>query len=200
MITKATHNHLGTHADSGWEGLCTGHTNVCPPTPLLPKVRRVKVRGRVIAAAVGLLFALDLAWAIEPSQQLPATGIPEVQHSEGQYVYIDFWASWCGPCRQSFPWMNTLHTKYAGRGLKVVAINVDAKRADADKFLLHTPAKFTLAFDERGESAKRLAIKTMPTSILVNPEGRVVWVHSGFRSEDAAMLEERISSTLRAGH
>lgn len=200
MITKATYNHFGTYADSDWVGLCTGHANVCSPIPLLPKARGAKVLGRVIAVALGLILALDLAWAIEPTQQLPVTGVTELQNSEGQFLYIDFWASWCGPCRQSFPWMNTLHTKYAGRGLKVVAINVDAKRADADKFLLHTPAQFTLAFDERGESAKRLAIKTMPTSILVNPEGRVVWVHSGFRPEDASMLDGRIASALRAGH
>lgn len=149
--------------------------------------------------ALALVSSLVPAWAVEPTQPLPATGIPEAQPGGGQYVYIDFWASWCGPCRQSFPWMNSMHAKYASKGLRVVAINVDAKRADADRFLALTPAQFTLAFDERGESAKRMAIKTMPTSILVDPEGRVVWVHSGFHPQEAPMLEGRIASALRAG-
>lgn len=157
------------------------------------------MRSHYIAGVIWLSVALAPAWAVEPSQPLPAIGVPEVEQAKGQFVYIDFWASWCGPCRQSFPWMNSLQTKYASRGLKVVAINVDSRRADADKFLLHTPAQFALAFDERGESAKRLAIKTMPTSILVDPEGKVVLVHHGFHLEDARKLEEHIASALRSG-
>jgi thiol-disulfide isomerase/thioredoxin len=145
---------------------------------------------------VSLWIAANAASAVEATQPLPRLDIAEVQQSKGQFIYIDFWASWCGPCRQSFPWMNALHAKYASRGLKVVAINVDAKRTDADQFLAHTPAQFAVAFDAPGESAKRLAVKTMPTSVLVNPEGRVVWVHTGFRKEDGPELEARIAKAL----
>jgi cytochrome c biogenesis protein CcmG/thiol:disulfide interchange protein DsbE len=143
-----------------------------------------------------LLMVTNAARAIEVAQTLPPLEIAEIQQSKGQFIYIDFWASWCGPCRQSFPWMNALQAKYGSRGLKVVAINVDAQRAEANKFLAHTPAQFFVAFDERAESAKRLAIKTMPTSLLVNPQGRVVWVHSGFRKEDGPELELRIANAL----
>jgi hypothetical protein len=80
--------------------------------------------------------------------------------------------------------------------LKVVAVNVDAKRADADKFLTHTPAQFTIAYDPQGESAKKLAIKTMPTSMLVSPEGRVLFVHSGFRTEETGQLETKIAAAM----
>ena len=115
---------------------------------------------------------------------------------KGKVVYVDFWASWCGPCRQSFPWMNALQAKLGPKGLKVVAVNVDAKRADADKFLSHTPAQFTIAYDPQGESAKKLVIKTMPTSMLVSPEGRVLFVHSGFRAEETLQLEARILAAM----
>jgi thiol-disulfide isomerase/thioredoxin len=127
---------------------------------------------------------------------LPDLGLAEVQKTKGQYIYIDYWASWCGPCRQSFPWMNALQAKLGPKGLKVVAVNVDAKRADADKFLSHTPAQFTIAYDPQGETAKKLAIKTMPTSMLVSPEGRVLFVHSGFRAEETLQLEARISAAM----
>ena len=147
-------------------------------------------------AVVAAIFQVSAVWAVEPGQALPALNLSEVQATKGQYIYIDYWASWCGPCRQSFPWMNALQAKLGPKGLKVVAVNVDAKRTDADKFLTHTPAQFTVAFDPKGESAKKLAIKTMPTSLLVSPDGTVLFVHSGFRTEDAGQLEGRILSMM----
>jgi thiol-disulfide isomerase/thioredoxin len=147
-------------------------------------------------SVAAVIFQVSAVWAVEPGQALPALNLTEVQATKGQYIYIDYWASWCGPCRQSFPWMNALQAKLGPKGLKVVAVNVDAKRTDADKFLTHTPAQFTVAFDSQGESAKKLAIKTMPTSLLVSPDGTVLFVHSGFRTEDAGQLEARILSMM----
>jgi cytochrome c biogenesis protein CcmG/thiol:disulfide interchange protein DsbE len=144
----------------------------------------------------GVLIQASAAWAVEPGQALPVLNLPEVQATKGQYIYIDYWASWCGPCRQSFPWMNALQAKLGPKGLKVVAVNVDAKRADADKFLVHTPAQFTVAYDPQGLSAKALAIKTMPTSMLVSPEGKVLFVHSGFRTEETGPLEAKILGAM----
>lgn len=147
-------------------------------------------------ALIALLIQVSPVWAVEAGKPLPDLGLAEVQKTKGQYIYIDYWASWCGPCRQSFPWMNALQAKLGPKGLKVVAVNVDAKRADADRFLSHTPAQFTIAYDPQGESAKKLAIKTMPTSMLVSPEGRVLFVHSGFRAEETLQLEARISAAM----
>ena len=145
---------------------------------------------------IALLVQGSSVWAVEAGKPLPDLGLAEVQKTKGQYIYIDYWASWCGPCRQSFPWMNALQVKLGPKGLKVVAVNVDAKRADADKFLTHTPAQFTIAYDPQGESAKKLAIKTMPTSMLVSPEGRVLFVHSGFRTEETGQLEAKIAAAI----
>jgi thiol-disulfide isomerase/thioredoxin len=149
---------------------------------------------------IALLVQGSSVWAVEAGKPLPDLGLAEVQKTKGQYIYIDYWASWCGPCRQSFPWMNALQAKLGSKGLKVVAVNVDAKRADADKFLTHTPAQFTIAFDPQGESAKKLAIKTMPTSMLVNPEGKVLFVHSGFRAEEKEPLEAKIVAAMLSGN
>lgn len=145
------------------------------------------------------------AAAVEAGQTAPDIALPgstlaatQLAALRGQWVYLDFWASWCAPCRQSFPWMAALQQKYGPRGLQVLAINVDAKHGDADAFLARTPAGFALAFDPKGEAPKRFAIKAMPSSVLIDPQGQVRWVHKGFRPDEAAALEARIASALEA--
>ena len=117
------------------------------------------------------------AGAVAPGEPVPDIELPGASSAKklsalkGKLVYVDFWASWCGPCKQSFPWMNEMHRKYSARGLHIVAINLDAKRSDADRFLATSPAEFALAFDSSGDSAKRMAVKGMPTSVLVGSDG-----------------------------
>ena len=115
---------------------------------------------------------------------------------KGRLVYVDFWASWCVPCKQSFPWMNEMQAKYADRGLHVLAINVDAKAADAEKFLTQVPAKFQVAFDSSGETPKQFAVKSMPSSYLIDGDGRAVYVHTGFRESDKKTIEAAILAAL----
>ncbi|HYF60480.1 MAG TPA: TlpA disulfide reductase family protein [Burkholderiaceae bacterium] len=114
----------------------------------------------------------------------------------GKVVLLDFWASWCAPCRRSFPWMNALHERYGPQGLVVLAVNVDARGADARRFLAETPASFRVAWDPAGEAARRFAIRAMPSSVLVGADGRVLSVHAGFRDGDADALEARIRDAL----
>lgn len=96
------------------------------------------------------------------------------------WLYLDFWASWCGPCRLSFPWMNRLHDQWSAKGLRIVAVTVDRKREDALGFLKANPARFEIAFDPQAVLARTLDVKTMPTSLLVAPDGRIVHRHEGF--------------------
>lgn len=156
-------------------------------------------------ALVGLTFALCSAVALaatEAGQPAPDVELPgstlgaRLSDLKGKVVYLDFWASWCGPCKQSFPWMNEMQRKYGTRGLQVVAINLDARRSDADQFLAQTPTSVGLAFDAKGESARRIGVKGMPTSLLVGADGKVLMVHQGFRAEDRADLEARLVAAL----
>lgn len=116
----------------------------------------------------------------------------------GRWVYLDFWASWCAPCRLSFPWMNAVQERYRDAGLAVVGINVDVRRSDADRFLERTLARFALAFDPSGEAPRRFAIKGMPSSLLIDAQGGIRFTHRGFRLEDRADLEARIAASLKA--
>ncbi|MEO7256234.1 MAG: TlpA disulfide reductase family protein [Casimicrobium sp.] len=132
-----------------------------------------------------------------PTYSLPsASGKVDTASLKGKLVYVDFWASWCVPCKQSFPWMNEMQAKYGDRGLHVLAINVDGKQADADKFLGQVPAKFQVAFDPTGQTPKQFAVKAMPTSYLVDGDGRVVYVHAGFRESDQKSIEAAIVTAI----
>ena len=156
-----------------------------------------------IALAAAGLFAVPVA-AIDPGQPAPEFELPglhgpvDLADFKGKLIYVDFWASWCGPCRQSFPWMNEMQAKYGARGLQVVGVNLDRKRDDADRFLAEIPATFTIAFDTHGDSAKRFGVKGMPTSALIAPDGKVIFMHAGFRIEERQALEDRIAAALPA--
>lgn len=156
---------------------------------------------RLCALTLALLISLPAA-ALEAGAPAPefslagARGPVNLSAYKGKVVYLDFWASWCGPCRQSFPWMNALQARYAAKGLQVVGINVDAKRADADKFLAEVPATFAIGFDAQGDTPRRYAIKGMPTSVLIGADGKVIQVHNGFRDEDRKALEAAIDGAL----
>jgi len=161
--------------------------------------QRTMAAALLAAAGMGALPAL----AVEvgqpaPDVELPAAvaAAPKLSALKGKLVYVDFWASWCGPCRQSFPWMNEMQAKYGAKGLQIVAINLDAKRADADAFLAQLPARFGLAFDAAGASAKRFGVKGMPTSVLIGRNGEVLMVHQGFRDDERQALEAKLAAAL----
>jgi cytochrome c biogenesis protein CcmG/thiol:disulfide interchange protein DsbE len=172
-----------------------------PPARVQPSPRRVLARAGTLAALLATLLAPS-AWALTAGDAAPdfalqgPAGPVALASLRGKLVYLDFWASWCGPCRQSFPWMNEVQSRWAGRGLTVVGVNVDARSADAQKFLADTPAQFTIAYDPAGDTPRHYGIKGMPTSVLIGPDGKVLWTHSGFRAEDRADLEARLQEAL----
>ena len=142
--------------------------------------------------------------AVEAGGRPPAFELPGQQGSvrlsdaAGSVVYVDFWASWCGPCKQSFPWMNEIQQKYRSQGLKIIAVNVDAKSDDAKKFLAQNPASFTVAFDPKGATPASYGVKGMPTSFLVGRDGKVILSHQGFKPGDREQLEKEIKTALEA--
>jgi len=101
----------------------------------------------------------------------------------GKVVYLDFWASWCNPCRQSFPWMNQLQSAYRNAGLVVIGVNVDRERDLAQDFLHKIPAEFDIVYDPEGEIARHFDFKDMPTAILIDRSGHTRYVHAGFFPE-----------------
>jgi thiol-disulfide isomerase/thioredoxin len=114
----------------------------------------------------------------------------------GQVVYVDFWASWCLPCKKSFPWMNEMHQKYKDQGLTIIAVNVDEDSADADKFLADTPAEFMIIRDPDGKLAKQYKLVGMPTSLLFDTQGKLVSRHVGFKKSKIESYEAEFKKLL----
>jgi cytochrome c biogenesis protein CcmG/thiol:disulfide interchange protein DsbE len=133
-----------------------------------------------------------------PHFTLPTSaGTLSLADLKGKVVYLDFWASWCPPCRQSFPWMNEMETRYARQGLAVVAVNLDKDRTLAEKFLKEVPADFTVAFDPEGRVADSYHVPGMPSSFIIDRNGKIQVVHIGFQEKDSSDLEARLRSALR---
>lgn len=119
-----------------------------------------------------------------------------IDKHKGDVIYLDFWASWCIPCRKSFPWMNEIQTKYATKGFTVIAVNLDVEKSLADEFLLDVPANFPVIFDPSGDSARKLKLKGMPSSFLIDRDGKFVKRHNGFFSDKKPLYETEIEELL----
>lgn len=115
----------------------------------------------------------------------------------GKVVYLDFWASWCGPCRASFPWMNQMASRYADDGLVVIAINLDRDRELAESFMAELKPRFTIAFDPTGEVAESYGVQVMPSAYLIDRDGVIRHEHRGFQRARTSDTESEILSLLR---
>jgi thiol-disulfide isomerase/thioredoxin len=120
----------------------------------------------------------------------------DLEEFRGSVVYLDFWASWCAPCRQSFPWMQTMQDAYGSRGLRVIAVNLDQDRGDAERFLRKFHPNFDVRFDPQGEMASLFKIQGMPASVIIDRHGALRYAHTGFRPVDGGAYEDQLRSVL----
>jgi thiol-disulfide isomerase/thioredoxin len=128
------------------------------------------------------------------SALLPGAKLPDTR---GKVVVVDFWASWCGPCKASFPAFNRLHAKYAAKGLVVIGIGVDDDPAKHRAFAARMGAKFPLVHDAAHQAAARFRPPTMPTSYIADRQGVIRHVHGGFMgAKTEAELEKEIQTLL----
>lgn len=127
------------------------------------------------------------------------SSLPAIKAHAGKVVLLDFWASWCAPCRQSFPWMSAMQRRFGREKFAVVAVNLDQDKALAAKFLQKTPGDFLIQYDPKGELASQLDVQAMPTSYLIDRNGRQRAVHKGFRDSQRAPREQEIEQLIREG-
>lgn len=144
-------------------------------------------------------FVLPAAFALAAVLSTPAHSADtelDLAAYAGKVVYLDFWASWCAPCRRSFPWMNEMLARYGDQGFAIVSVNVDADREPADAFLAETPARFPVVYDPQGKIAERWGLMGMPSSFVIGPDGKVISRHVGFRSDSPQKYEAEIRRLL----
>ena len=137
--------------------------------------------------------AIDLP-LLSTSQDTP--GRTSLAQLHGKVVYLDFWASWCGPCRMSFPQLEQLRQDLSPRGFEVLAVNVDEFEADALTFLEEIPVSYPVVRDGEAVTPRAYGILGMPTGYLIDREGVVRLVHQGFRKHDGAKLRAEIIQLL----
>jgi thiol-disulfide isomerase/thioredoxin len=147
-------------------------------------------RVRRIVSLLLSLLALLLTSTTRADDQLNLAAL------HGKVVYLDFWASWCAPCRKSFPWMDSTQRAYAGRGLVIVAVNLDEDRAPAEDFLREFNPGFRIVFDSKGALAEAFKVSGMPSSFLLDRNGNVRYRHVGFKDDSPAALTDELSSLL----
>ena len=154
----------------------------------------------VIALFIGL-FLFNVNLNTVNAADLKSPNVKDIKEFnltqyQGKVIYLDFWASWCKPCQKSFPWMNELQKKYPSDQFKVVTINLDKKASNMNEFLKHVPADFTIYHDASGTVAKQFKLPGMPTSFILNKQGKVVKKHVGFNSKMTQEIESEIQSLL----
>lgn len=120
----------------------------------------------------------------------------DLNQYKNQVVYLDFWASWCGPCRKSFPWLNSIQAKYHDQGLVVIGINLDADFKNAEEFLTSVPAEFKLFSDPESKWAEKYKLIGMPSSFVLDGNGEIRHRHVGFKKVSIKQYEESIVSLL----
>jgi thiol-disulfide isomerase/thioredoxin len=150
------------------------------------------------------IFTLSSSMAAEIGNKVPACALTQIndnqpfnlQQFQGKVVYVDFWASWCGPCAKSFPFLNEMYTKLKDQGLQIVGINLDENPDDAKGFLAKYPASFTVTTDTQEQCAKSFDVKAMPSSYIIDKKGIIRKVHLGFRAGEAEELRLLVEQLL----
>jgi len=119
--------------------------------------------------------------------------------ARGKVLWVDFWASWCSACVESFPFLMALDRDYRERGLEIVAVNLDEKPEEARAFLAHYPVRFELAADRSRDCPRAFGVASLPSAVLVDRGGVIRFVHRGFHPGDAEALRTQVESLLDEG-
>ena len=155
---------------------------------------------RNITKRIKTMLLIALAVILSCANAVAQTSLAEFEHKmlqhSGKVVYLDFWASWCVPCRQSFPWLNAMQAAHQQQGFVVLSINLDTKMSHAKAFLEKHPANFDIIYDNEGELSKKFALKGMPSSYLFNRQGKIIANHLGFNQQKKQNYQQEIIDAL----
>ncbi len=163
------------------------------------RIRSLKwiVPALALALAAGAHAApLKAGDAFPAMKEAGATGnLPDLA---GRIALVDFWASWCGPCKASFPVLDKIYGQYKDRGFVIVAVSVDQDPEAMTQFLEDHPVSFAVVHDARQKLVELAGIESMPTSFLLGKDGRIVAVHNGFKgAETEKQLVSEIEGLLK---
>ena len=128
--------------------------------------------------------------------QGPAGRPVRLSDYKGKVLLVDFWASWCVPCKTSFPALDAIYHEYQPKGLEVLAVNLDEQRRNADAFLEQHPHRMTVLFDPKGVAPEAFGVKGMPTSFLIDKAGTIRFTHTGYSGNVDVSYRREIAQLL----
>ena len=157
------------------------------------------IRASVLAATLAVSSMVGASSALAPSFSLPSRSgdIVSLAKLRGKVVMLNFWASWCGPCRQEMPLLDQMHKRYSSLGFTMIGVNVESNTADAEKWLQQTPVSFPVLFDKENKVSKLYDVNAMPSTVFIDRKGNVRALHRGYKPGDESEYLNQIRALLK---
>ncbi len=166
------------------------------PLTALPRFFRAALVAALLAFSVGLNAASQ---SPAPDFTLKSASGENIKLSElrGQVVLINFWASWCGPCRQEMPLLDELYQRYEPLGFTMLGVNVEKDSNDALRLLEESPVTFPILFDQENAVSKMYDVNAMPSTVLVDRDGNVRYLHHGYKPGYEDEYQRQVRALIR---
>ena len=157
------------------------------------------MRAAALTGALAVTSLVGASASMAPSFTLPSRSGDTVSLAQlkGKVVMLNFWASWCGPCRQEMPLLDQMHKRYSALGFTLVGVNVDANSKDAEEWLSKTPVSFPVLFDKESKVSKLYDVSTMPYTVFIDRKGNVRYLHKGYKPGDEGEYLNQIRALLK---
>ena len=157
------------------------------------------LRVATLAATLAVSSLVGASASLAPSFALPSRSGDTVQLDKlkGQVVMINFWASWCGPCRQEMPLLDQMYKRYSALGFTLLGVNVESDSKDAEKLLAQLPVTFPVLFDRENKVSKLYDVNAMPSTVFIDRKGNVRYLHRGYKAGDESEYLNQIRALLK---
>lgn len=170
------------------------------PSPrFIHRIRASAFAATLVISSLAVTSLVGASSSIAPPFALPSRSgdIVSLDKLKGQVVMLNFWASWCGPCRQEMPLLDQMHKRYSSLGFTLVGVNVEANTQDAEKWLSQTPVTFPVLFDKENKVSKLYDVSAMPSTVFIDRKGNVRYLHRGYKSGDESEYLDQIRALLK---
>ena len=157
------------------------------------------IRAAALGGALAVSSLVGASASLAPSFALPsrAGDTVSLDQLKGKVVMLNFWASWCGPCRQEMPLLDQMHKRYSSLGFTLIGVNVEANTKDAERWLKDTPVSFPVLFDRDSKVSKLYDVSAMPSTVFIDRKGNLRYLHRGYKAGDESEYLNQIRALLK---